>query len=99
VITHFSGVSPWRIDVLLNAYLRTGSERSVTIEHFPHNEHRACVPVKGSENNSEWLTRKRLIDPKLKAAGWHIVPFDPGAPLTYYDCCAVEEFETEHGPV
>ncbi len=38
VITHFSGVSPWRIDVLLNAYLRTGSERSVTIEHFPHNE-------------------------------------------------------------
>jgi type I restriction enzyme R subunit len=55
--------------------------------------------VKGSENNSEWLTRKRLIDPKLKAAGWHIVPFDPGAPLTYYDCCAVEEFETEHGPV
>jgi hypothetical protein len=39
------------------------------------------VPVKASENNSEWLTRKRLIDPKLKAAGWRIVPFDPGEPL------------------
>ncbi|MGA8313240.1 MAG: hypothetical protein WB755_24665 [Terriglobales bacterium] len=25
--------------------------------------------MKPSESNSEWLTRKRLIDPKLKAAG------------------------------
>jgi type I restriction enzyme R subunit len=54
--------------------------------------------VKPSENNSEWLTRKRLIDPKLKAAGWRIVPFSPDTPLTYYDRCAVEEFETEQGP-
>jgi type I site-specific restriction endonuclease len=54
--------------------------------------------VKASENNSEWLTRKRLIDPKLKAAGWRIVPFDPGAPLVSYERCAVEEVETEHGP-
>ena len=28
--------------------------------------------VKPSESNSEWLTRKRLIDPKVKAAGWSI---------------------------
>jgi predicted type IV restriction endonuclease len=54
--------------------------------------------VKPSENNSEWLTRKRLIDPKLKAAGWRIVPFNPSIPITSYDRCAVEEFETEHGP-
>ena len=54
--------------------------------------------MKPSENNSEWLTRKRLIDPKLKAAGWQIVPFTPDKPLTSYDRCAVEEFETEHGP-
>ena len=56
------------------------------------------MPVKPSENNSEWLTRKRLIDPKLKASGWRIVPFEPGAALSSYDGCAVEEFETEHGP-
>jgi type I restriction enzyme R subunit len=56
------------------------------------------VPVKASENNSEWLTRKRLIDPKLKAAGWPIVPFNPVTPLASYERCAVEEFETEYGP-
>jgi type I restriction enzyme R subunit len=54
--------------------------------------------VKPSESNSEWLTRKRRIDPKLKAAGWRIVPFSPDTPLRSYDRCAVEEFETEHGP-
>ena len=27
-------------------------------------------------SHSEWLTRKRLIDPKLKAAGWGVVPYD-----------------------
>jgi type I restriction enzyme, R subunit len=54
--------------------------------------------VQPSENNSEWLTRKRLIDPKLKAAGWRIVQFDPTESLNTYDRCAVEEFETEHGP-
>jgi len=37
--------------------------------------------VKPSESNSEWLTRKRLIDPKLDAAGWSIVPFSPGMSL------------------
>jgi len=51
-----------------------------------------------SPSNSEWLTRKQLIDPRLIAAGWKIVPFLPGAPLTSYDCCAVQEFPTETGP-
>jgi type I restriction enzyme R subunit len=48
--------------------------------------------------NSEWLTRKRLIDGKLKAAGWRVIPFAPGKPLTDLDRCAIEEFETANGP-
>ena len=54
--------------------------------------------MKPSENNSEWLTRKRLIDPKLKAAGWRIVPFSPGISLNSHSRCAIEEFETTNGP-
>ena len=54
--------------------------------------------MKPSEQNSEWLTRKRLIDPKLKAVGWNIVRFLPGKPLANYDSCAIEEFETANGP-
>jgi type I restriction enzyme R subunit len=53
---------------------------------------------KASPATSEWITRKRLIDGKLKAAGWRVVPFVPGAPLAKYNCCAVEEFETANGP-
>jgi hypothetical protein len=41
----------------------------------------ACSPdqsaVIPSESNSERLIRKRLIDPKLKVAGWKIVSFSP----------------------
>jgi type I restriction enzyme, R subunit len=48
--------------------------------------------------HSEWLTRKQLIDPKLKAAGWRVAPFIPTKPLTAYDDCAIEEFPTEDGP-
>jgi len=48
--------------------------------------------------HSEWLTRKQLIDPKLISAGWKIVPFVPGAPLSSYERCAVAEFETANGP-
>ncbi len=51
-----------------------------------------------SELNSEWLTRKRLIDPKLKAAGWNVVPFSPGMSLNSRANCAVTEFETANGP-
>lgn len=54
--------------------------------------------MKPSEKNSEWLTRKRLIDPKLKAAGWHIVPFLAGMSLNSDKKCAVEEYETANGP-
>src|SRR5215471_5427124 len=48
--------------------------------------------------DSEWLTRKRLIDPKLKAAGWRVVPHSDEKPLTAYDRCAIEEFPTDNGP-
>lgn len=48
--------------------------------------------------DSEWLTRKRLIDPKLKAAGWQVVRFSKGESLSAYDCCAIEEFPTDNGP-
>jgi type I restriction enzyme R subunit len=51
-----------------------------------------------SESNSERLTRQRLIDPKLKAAGWSIVPFSLGMSLTSYSNCAITEFETANGP-
>lgn len=51
-----------------------------------------------SPKNSEWLTRKRLIDPKLKAAGWRVVPYKDGLPLSDYDRCAIEEYPTENGP-
>ena len=54
--------------------------------------------MKPSEQNSEWLTRKRLIDPKLKAAGWDIVPFSPGMSLDTDRNCAITEFETANGP-
>lgn len=48
--------------------------------------------------DSEWLTRKRLIDPKLKAVGWRVVPYSDGRPLTAFDGCAIEEFPTDNGP-
>jgi type I restriction enzyme R subunit len=51
-----------------------------------------------SSHNSEWLTRKRLIDPKLKAAGWRVVPFNPARSLVAYDRCAIEEYPTDNGP-
>lgn len=53
-----------------------------------------------SPANSEWLTRRKLIDPRLRAAGWTIVEqgkYDPFA-LGTYDCCAFVEFPTDHGP-
>jgi len=47
---------------------------------------------------SEYVTRKKLIDRKLKDAGWGIVGFDPSKSLQAFDWCAIEEFPTESGP-
>ena len=47
---------------------------------------------------SERATRKRLIDPKLKAAGWEVFPFDPDRALSTCDHIAIEEYPTDAGP-
>lgn len=49
-------------------------------------------------SNSEWLTRKKIIDQKLRACGWKLFPFKGGQPIAAYEGCAVEKFETDHGP-
>ena len=56
------------------------------------------MPSKASPSNSEWLTRKQLVDAKLKDAGWTITKFRPGSPISNYQRCAVEEFQTDAGP-
>jgi type I restriction enzyme R subunit len=47
---------------------------------------------------SERQTRRQRIDPKLRSQGWTIVPFDPKRPLSWYQTCAIEEYETDNGP-
>lgn len=47
---------------------------------------------------SERQTRKKRIDPLLKASGWNVVPFDPEKRLSEYNLCAIEEYPTENGP-
>jgi len=47
---------------------------------------------------SERQTRKRRIDPLLKALGWRVVAFDPDRSLTNLNNCAIEEYPTENGP-
>lgn len=54
--------------------------------------------IDASPDNSEFLTRRKLIDPQLVAAGWKIVSHDPGKPLTSFDRCAIIEYPTDNGP-
>ena len=51
-----------------------------------------------SSNEPEWLTRKKRIDPKLKALGWDVVPYEEGKDLSSYSAHAIEEYPTENGP-
>ncbi|MBX3424258.1 MAG: DEAD/DEAH box helicase family protein [Pirellulales bacterium] len=51
-----------------------------------------------SSHESEWLTRKKRIDPKLKALGWEVVPFVEGHELSEYSHHAIEEYPTANGP-
>jgi type I restriction enzyme, R subunit len=53
---------------------------------------------KPSPATSEYLTRKQIVDAKLRAAGWTVAAFDPNRPLSAYDRCAIEEFPTGSGP-
>lgn len=51
-------------------------------------------------NESEWVTRKTIIDEKLKSltSSWNIIPYRSNLDLSRLDKCAVEEFPTVHGP-
>jgi type I restriction enzyme R subunit len=62
--------------------------------------------AKDATIKSEYLTRKRLIDGRLKKAGWKVIPCkEDRSPGEYvaeatnrYGFCAIEEFPTENGP-
>lgn len=49
-------------------------------------------------DDPEWLARKRLIDPKLAAAGWRVVPYSAARPLAGCDRLAIMEYPTANGP-
>lgn len=51
-----------------------------------------------SPATSEYLTRKRIVDQKLRAAGWKVVPYTPERPLSDFEKCAIEEYPTDAGP-
>src|SRR5262249_17882712 len=51
-----------------------------------------------SNEESEYVTRRQRIDPKLEAQGWKIVSFDPNTPLSGYAHHAVTEFPSAAGP-
>lgn len=51
-----------------------------------------------SPSNSEWLTRRKLIDPKLVAAGWKVVTHDASRHLSEFNHCAITEYPTDNGP-
>jgi len=50
-----------------------------------------------SAADSEWVTRKELVDKDLRAAGWRVTP-DREKPLSALNRCAVEEYPTSNGP-
>ncbi len=47
---------------------------------------------------SEWLTRRKRIDPQLAACGWKVKPFDPATLSSVPDPRALTEFPTANGP-
>ena len=47
---------------------------------------------------SEFVTRKEIVDRRLRTAGWKIVRFDADKALGRYERCAIEEYPTENGP-
>jgi type I restriction enzyme R subunit len=50
---------------------------------------------------SEWKTRKTRIDAQQKGLNpaWSIIPYKETLEYHTLHCCAVEEFQTENGPV
>src|SRR5579872_5329488 len=55
---------------------------------------------KATPAKSEYVTRKQIVDRRLKDAGWKVVRFDAEhpKPLMAFERCAVEEYPTEAGP-
>jgi type I restriction enzyme R subunit len=51
-----------------------------------------------SPATSERLTRKRIVDSKLRAAGWSVSAFKLDLTLGAYNNCAIEEYPTDSGP-
>lgn len=49
-------------------------------------------------HESEAITRRKRIDPKLKALGWIIVPYVEGMDVSQLTNHAVEEYPTANGP-
>jgi type I restriction enzyme R subunit len=47
---------------------------------------------------SEFVTRKQIVDRRLHDAGWKIARFDESKALGAYERCAIEEYPTENGP-
>ncbi len=47
---------------------------------------------------NEAATRKRLIDPKLRAGGWNLCAFDLAKSASGLDRCALTEYPTDNGP-
>jgi type I restriction enzyme, R subunit len=52
----------------------------------------------GPFGEPEWRSRKRRIDPKLRAAGWTVVRYDANRPLSMCHGSAIEEYPTANGP-
>jgi type I restriction enzyme R subunit len=52
----------------------------------------------GEADELEWRTRRQRIDPKIRARGWDVMPFDPLHPLAAFDRCAIAEYPTDDGP-
>jgi len=51
-----------------------------------------------SPKEQEKQTRQQRINPRLRAAGWEVIPFDHTTPMGAHDKAAIEEFETANGP-
>jgi len=49
-------------------------------------------------DESEWLTRKKRIDTKLKNIGWTIVKYDDAISIESYTSHAICEYPTANGP-
>lgn len=54
--------------------------------------------AQASPSNSEFLTRKQIVDQRLREAGWTIVKYYPDRSLNDSQHCAIEEYPTDAGP-